>query len=88
MSAYPVCDAVVDRIRSGNYDMIILNYANCDMVGHTGVFDAAAAVEAVDACVGRTVDAVLKWVALPSLPPTMATRTRCTSRTAPLAIRN
>ena len=41
--------------------MIILNYANCDMVGHTGVFDAAVkAVEAVDACVGRTVDAVLE----------------------------
>ena len=61
MSAYPVCDAVVDRIRSGKYDMIILNYANCDMVGHTGVFDAAVkAVEAVDACVGRTVDAVLE----------------------------
>ena len=61
MSAYPVCDAVVDRIRSGKYDVIILNYANCDMVGHTGVFDAAkAAVEAVDTCVGKTVEAVLE----------------------------
>ena len=61
MSAYSVCDAVVERIRSGNYDVIILNYANCDMVGHTGVFDAAkAAVEAVDTCVGKTVDAVLE----------------------------
>ena len=61
MSAYPVCDAVVERIRSGKYDVIILNYANCDMVGHTGVFDAAkAAVEAVDTCVGKTVDAVLE----------------------------
>lgn len=61
MSAYEVCDEVVTRINSGNYDVIILNYANCDMVGHTGVFDAAkAAVEAVDTCVGRTVDAVLK----------------------------
>ncbi len=60
MSAYPVCDAVVERIQSGNYDVIILNYANCDMVGHTGVFSAAkAAVEAVDACVGKTVDAAL-----------------------------
>ncbi len=59
MSAYPVCDAVVDRIRSGKYDVIILNYANCDMVGHTGVFDAAkAAVEAVDTCVGKTVEAI------------------------------
>jgi 2,3-bisphosphoglycerate-independent phosphoglycerate mutase len=61
MSAYPVCDAVCERIRSGKYDVIILNYANCDMVGHTGVFDAAkAAVEAVDTCVGKTVEAVLE----------------------------
>ncbi len=61
MSAYPVCDAVCERIRSGKYDVIILNYANCDMVGHTGVFEAAkAAVEAVDTCVGKTVDAVLE----------------------------
>ena len=61
MSAYPVCDAVVEAIESGKYDMIILNYANCDMVGHTGVFEAAeAAVEAVDTCVGRTVDAIRK----------------------------
>lgn len=61
MSAYKVCDAVVEKIRSGAYDVIILNYANCDMVGHTGVFDAAkAAVEAVDACVGRTVEATLE----------------------------
>ena len=60
MSAYEVCDEVVKRIESDKYDVIILNYANCDMVGHTGVFDAAvAAVEAVDTCVGRTVDAVL-----------------------------
>lgn len=60
MSAYEVCDEVVSRIHSGKYDVIILNYANCDMVGHTGVFDAAvAAVEAVDTCVGKTVDAIL-----------------------------
>ena len=60
MSAYAVCDEVVSRIRSGRYDVIILNYANCDMVGHTGVFDAArAAVEAVDTCVGKTVEATL-----------------------------
>lgn len=59
MSAYLVRDAVVEKIRSGEYDVIILNYANCDMVGHTGVFDAAkAAVEAVDTCVGDTVAAV------------------------------
>ena len=60
MSAYEVCDEVVKRIESDQYDVIILNYANCDMVGHTGVFDAAkAAVEAVDTCVGRTVNAIL-----------------------------
>lgn len=60
MSAYEVTDEVVKRINSGEYDVIILNYANCDMVGHTGVFDAAVkAVEAVDECLGRTVDAIL-----------------------------
>ena len=59
MSAYEVCDAVCERIRGGSYDVIILNFANCDMVGHTGVFEAAvAAVEAVDTCVGRVVEAV------------------------------
>jgi len=59
MSAYEVTDAVIERI--GSYDVIILNYANCDMVGHTGIFDAAVqAVETVDACVGRVIDAVLK----------------------------
>lgn len=61
MSAYPVCDAVVERILSGKYDMIILNFANCDMVGHTGVFEAAVkAVETVDECVGRVVEATRK----------------------------
>lgn len=60
MSAYEVCEEVVKRIESDKYDVIMLNYANCDMVGHTGVFDAAVkAVEAVDTCLGRTVDAVL-----------------------------
>jgi 2,3-bisphosphoglycerate-independent phosphoglycerate mutase len=61
MSAEEVCTKCVERIESGAYDVIILNFANCDMVGHTGVFDAAVkAVETVDACVGRVVDAVLK----------------------------
>ena len=61
MSAYEVCDKCVERIESGAYDVIILNFANCDMVGHTGVFDAAVkAVETVDTCVGRVVDATLK----------------------------
>lgn len=60
MSAYLVCDEALKRIESDKYDVIILNYANCDMVGHTGVFEAAVqAVEAVDECVGKTVDAVL-----------------------------
>ena len=59
MSAYEVTDEVVKRIDSGEYDVIILNFANCDMVGHTGVFDAAVkAVEAVDECLGRVIDAI------------------------------
>ncbi len=54
MSAYEVTDEVIKRIRSGKYDMIILNFANMDMVGHTGIFNAAVkAVEAVDNCVGK-----------------------------------
>ena len=60
MSAYLVADECKARIESGKYDAIILNFANCDMVGHTGVFDAAVkAVEAVDKAVGEVVDAVL-----------------------------
>ncbi len=59
MSAYEVAHECAARIRSGKYDVVILNFANCDMVGHTGVFDAAVkAVEAVDACVGEVWDAV------------------------------
>ncbi|MBQ2348699.1 MAG: 2,3-bisphosphoglycerate-independent phosphoglycerate mutase, partial [Clostridia bacterium] len=61
MSAYEVADKCVAAIESGKYDMIILNFANCDMVGHTGVFEAAVkAVEAVDECVGKVTDAVVK----------------------------
>ena len=49
------------RIESGKYDVIVLNFANCDMVGHTGVMDAAVkAVEAVDTCVGKVIAAVRK----------------------------
>lgn len=60
MSAYLVTDELLKRIDSGKYDVIILNFANCDMVGHTGIFDAAkAAVEAVDTCVGKVVDDIL-----------------------------
>ena len=59
MSAYEVTDKLVAAIKTGKYDMIILNYANCDMVGHTGVFEAAVkAVEAVDECVGKVVTAI------------------------------
>ena len=61
MSAYEVCEKCVERIESGAYDVIILNFANCDMVGHTGVYEAAVrAVETVDTCVGRVVDATVK----------------------------
>ena len=57
MSAFQVTDKAVKAISSGKYDVIILNYANCDMVGHTGVFDAAVkAVEAIDMCVGMVYD--------------------------------
>ncbi len=60
MSAYEVTDELLARLDSGKYDVIILNFANCDMVGHTGVFEAAvAAVEAVDTCLGKVVDKIL-----------------------------
>ena len=59
MSAYEVCDKLVDAIKSDKYDVIIINFANPDMVGHTGVEAAAIkAIEAVDECVGKTVDAI------------------------------
>ena len=61
MSANEVCDKVCAAIESGKYDVVILNFANCDMVGHTGVFEAAEkAVETVDTCVGRVEDSTLK----------------------------
>jgi 2,3-bisphosphoglycerate-independent phosphoglycerate mutase len=57
MSAYEVADAVVKKIKEDIYDVIILNFANPDMVGHTGVFDAAVkAIEAVDECIGKICD--------------------------------
>lgn len=59
MSAYEVCDKLVEAIKSDKYDVIIINFANPDMVGHTGVENAAIkAIEAVDTCVGRTVAAL------------------------------
>jgi 2,3-bisphosphoglycerate-independent phosphoglycerate mutase len=60
MSAFEVRDKLVDAVIADSYDAIICNFANCDMVGHTGVFDAAVkAVETVDTCVHDVVEAVL-----------------------------
>ncbi len=61
MSAYTVAEKVVEEIKAGKYDCIILNFANPDMVGHTGDFDAAVkALEAVDECVGKVAAAMLE----------------------------
>jgi len=61
MSAYEVTDRVLERIRNGGYDLIVMNYANPDMVGHTGIYEAAVkAVETVDSCVGKVVDEVMR----------------------------
>jgi 2,3-bisphosphoglycerate-independent phosphoglycerate mutase len=59
MSAYEVTEVVLDRLNSGKYDVVIINFANPDMVGHTGVLEAAIkAAEAVDECVGKILDKV------------------------------
>ena len=61
MSACKVCDKVIEALASERYDLIVCNFANCDMVGHTGVMAAAVkAVETVDACMGRIVDELAK----------------------------
>ncbi|MFW5971963.1 MAG: 2,3-bisphosphoglycerate-independent phosphoglycerate mutase [Bacillota bacterium] len=61
MSAYEVTDTLLGKIAEDKYDVIVLNYANCDMVGHTGIFDAAVkAVETVDECMGKLVPAILE----------------------------
>lgn len=61
MSAYEVCEKLVEAITSDKYDVIVVNFANPDMVGHTGVEEAAIrAVEVVDECVGEAVEAVRK----------------------------
>jgi 2,3-bisphosphoglycerate-independent phosphoglycerate mutase len=61
MSANEVCAQVLNKIENKEFDFIVLNFANMDMVGHTGVMQAAIkAVEAVDACVGRITDAVAR----------------------------
>lgn len=60
MSAPLVTNELLERLDSGKYDVIILNFANCDMVGHTGIYEAAVkAVEAVDGCIGQVIDKVL-----------------------------
>lgn len=60
MSAFLVTDAVIEKIKEDSYDLIVLNYANSDMVGHTGIFEAAVkAVEVVDECVGCVASEVL-----------------------------
>ena len=60
MSAYEVTDELVKAVHSGEFDLLVVNYANGDMVGHTGKFDAAVkAVEAVDDCLGRVYEAVM-----------------------------
>jgi len=61
MSAYKVADAACNEILSEKFDVVIVNFANCDMVGHTGIYEAAVtAVQTVDTCVGRIKDAVAK----------------------------
>ena len=61
MSAPELTDELINRLDSGKYDMVILNYANPDMVGHTGVQEAAVkAIEAVDECLGKVADKVLE----------------------------
>ena len=60
MSAYQVTEKVLEKLDSNEYDVVILNFANCDMVGHTGDFDAAVkAVKTVDECVGKVVDKIV-----------------------------
>ena len=60
MSAYPVTEKVLEELDKGEYDVIILNFANCDMVGHTGVMEAAVkAVHTVDECVKKVTDKIL-----------------------------
>ncbi len=79
MSAYEVTEEAVKRIESGAYDVIILNFANCDMVGHTGVYEAACkAATAVDTSVSTGWWKLPPtWAACLSLPPTTAMLNGC-----------
>ena len=89
MSAAGVADAFVDSVSQHKHDVIICNFANPDMVGHTGVLAAAiAAIKAVDACLGRASTPCSPPAAPPSSPPITATPSRCgttssTPRTPP-----
>lgn len=59
MSVYEVTDTCIEKIKSEEFDVIVMNFANCDMVGHTGIMDAAIkAVKAVDECVGKVKEAI------------------------------
>ena len=61
MSAYQVTDKVLEELDSGEFDVVILNFANCDMVGHTGIIPAAVkAVHTVDECVKKVTDKILE----------------------------
>ena len=91
MSAAGVTDELVAAIASGRYDFIVANFANPDMVGHTGVWSATiTALEALDACLGRIVDAIAEVEAADptvrarscSSPPTTGTPTTCSTRRA------
>jgi 2,3-bisphosphoglycerate-independent phosphoglycerate mutase len=75
ISAYEVTERLVEAIDSGKYHVIVCNYANGDMVGHTGNFETARrAIEALDACIGEVVAATRRVGAKRSSPPITATR--------------
>lgn len=81
MSAYEVTRRACECIDSGKYDFMVLNFANTDMVGHTGVFEAAVkAVETVDVCVGTLVDHIIKTAELVSSLPITAIVSRCSMK--------
>ena len=83
MSAPEVTDRVIEAVAGGRFDLIVVNYANTDMVGHTGDLNAAmAAVAAVDRCLGRLAGAVEAADGASSSPPITAMPSRCGARTA------
>ncbi len=83
MSAAEVTEQATERIRSGEYDVIILNFANCDMVGHTGVFSAAVkAVETVDTCVGEVVRATAEMGGISMITADHGNAEKCSTKMA------